>query len=217
MNKLFCMAISLFCFSQTATAELLTYAPSNQTISGVAISTTATVVTPESSVLLTNIASGLRKKYLAIFGTSVYVIQIFAEQPDLYIKSTSGNTSLESLETQSTVAVRLDFVYNVSADQIYNAFIDALKANAVDTTLPANSQFLSYVKNGGDAAKGTSMTFLMSKNGDGTETLIYEDPHGQMTTVTGEAGFAQSILSMWLGKISPNDKGLKELKAELVK
>lgn len=61
------------------------------------------------------------------------------------------------------------------------------------------------------------MTFLMVKNADGSETLTYEDPKKAVTTVNGTAGFSQAILSMWLGKVSSNDKGLKELKNELVK
>lgn len=209
--------LSLILTSQVASADLLTLTPSTDKISNVTLSQSAIASANGADVTLTNVASGLRKKYLAIFGTSVYVAQILAAQPELYVKSTDGNTSLESLATQTVVAVRLDFVYNVSADKVYNAFLDALKENAVDLTTPAIADFLSYVQNGGDAANGSSMTFLMVKNADGTETLTYEDPKMAVKSVTGGEGFSQQILSMWLGDISSNDKGLKELKAELVK
>lgn len=137
-----------------ASADLMTLVPGADKINGVTVSTSAVVAVGGADVSLTNVASGLRKKYLAIFGTPVYVAQIFAAQPEQFVKSTDGNTSLESLATQTVVSVRLDFVFNVSADKVYNAFVDALKENGVDMSSGAVAEFLSYVQNGGDAANG---------------------------------------------------------------
>ncbi|MCC6137272.1 MAG: chalcone isomerase family protein [Bdellovibrionaceae bacterium] len=209
--------LGLIVSASVASAELMTLTPGAKAISNVALSDAATVKVEGADVTLTNVGSGLRKKYLAIFGTSVYVAQVFAAQPEQFVKSNTGNAALESLQNQTVVAVRLDFVYNVSADKVYNAFFDALKENGVDMNEEKISGFLSYVQNGGDASNGSSMTFLMAKNADGTETLSYEDPADVVTTVVGASGFSQQILSMWLGKISSNDKGLKELKDQLTK
>lgn len=209
---------NLLLASAVASADLLALTPGAESINGVTLSDAAVVSVNGADVALTNIGSGIRKKYLVAFlGTPVYVAQVFAAQPEQFVKSANGNTALESLQSQTVAAVRLDFVYNVSADQVYNAFFDALKENAVNMDEPAVSEFLSFVKNGGNANKGSSMTFLMVKNADGTETLTYEDPAKAITSVTGTAGLSQQILSMWLGKISSNDKGLKELKEQLVK
>lgn len=215
--KALSLVLGLIFSANIASADLMSLQPATDKINGVTLSSTAVVSVDGADVTLTNVASGLRKKYLAIFGTPVYVAQVFAAQPELYTKSANGNTSLDSLATQTVVSVRLDFVFNVSADKVYNAFVDALKENNVDMSTGAVADFLSYVQNGGDASKGDSMTFLMVKNADGTETLTYEDPEMAIKTVTGPAGFSQQILAMWLGNISSNDKGLKELKAELVK
>ncbi len=201
-----------------AQADLMTLTPGPDAINGVTLSQSAVVDVAGVPTTLVNVGSGIRKKYLVAFlGTPVYVAQVFAAQPEQFVKSNQANAALESLQNQTVVAVRLDFVYNVSADQVYNAFYDALKENAVNMEDPTVAEFLSFVKDGGNANKGSSMTFLMVKNADGTETLTYEDPAKAVTTVTGVAGFSQQILSMWLGAISSNDKGLKELKEQITK
>lgn len=163
---------------------------------------------------LTNVGSGLRKKYVAIFGTSVYVIQFFAL--DVQAVDKTSDNFLPSMVSQNATAVRLDFVYNVSAEQVYTAFVDALSENNVDLEESSTAEFLSYVKEGGDAPNGSSMTFLLTKQEGGLDRVDYEDPNGEIKSVKGE-NLAQEILSMWLGEISANDKGLKELKAELLK
>lgn len=209
---------NLLLASAVASADLMTLTPGTEVINSVTLSQSATVSVGGADVTLSNVGSGLRKKYLVAFlGTPVYVAQVFAAQPEQFVKSNQGNTALESLQNQTVVAVRLDFVYNVSADQVYNAFFDALKENAVNMEEPVIAEYLSFIKNGGNANKGSSMTFLMVKNADGTETLTYEDPALAVTSVTGAAGLSQQILSMWLGNISSNDKGLKELKEQIVK
>jgi hypothetical protein len=202
----------------TAHADVLTLTPDTKKIKNVNLSQSAVAVIDGADVSMVNVGSGMRKKYLVPFlGTEIYVAQIFAAEPEEFLKSAAGIEALESLKNQSVSAVRLDFVFGVSADQVFTAFVDALKANSVDLEETVIASFLATVKNGGDAKNGSSMTFLMSKNDDGSETLVYEDPNGVTSTVAGNAGFGQQILSMWLGVISPNDKGLKELKDQLTK
>ncbi|MBY0384693.1 hypothetical protein K2X05_06000 [bacterium] len=204
-------------FVCNANASVASFTPGTEKISGVTLSTNAVVSVNGADVTLTNVGSGLRKKYIAILGTAVYVAQIFATQPEKYVKSNVDNQALDSLKDQTATLVKLDFVYNVSADKVYTAFQDALTTNQVDLSAPEIAEFLSQVQNGGDAAKGTSMLFVMFKNNDGTETLIYEDPAGTAKEIKGPVGFFIEVLSMWLGKISSNDKGLKELKVQLTK
>lgn len=211
---IFIVSILFVCHSNASVAS---FTPGAEKINGVTLSTNAVVSVNGSDVSLANVGSGLRKKYIAILGTAVYVAQVFAAQPEKYVKSNIENQALDSLKDQSATLVKLDFVYNVTADKIYTAFQDALTTNQVDLSASEVVEFLSQVQNGGDAAKGTSMLFVMIKNNDGTETLIYEDPVGASKEIKGSAGFSTKILSMWLGKISSSDKGLKELKDQLTK
>lgn len=219
MKTVSLLFLCLFAFN-SAFADLLTLTPnaSSFKIKSVVLSQTASTKINDKDTDLVNVGSGLRAKYLLpILGTPVYVAQVFAADPANYKKSSTGNESLASLEKQPAVAVRLDFLFNVSADKVYNAFVDALTANEVNLDDPTIAKFLANVQNGDDAPNGSSMTFLMYKNADGSETLTYEDPSGKLASVTGSAGLSKEILSMWLGNISSDDTGLQELKDQLTK
>jgi hypothetical protein len=216
--KALLLALS-FMFVASANADLITMTPDQVKINNLKVSAGGTVSVNGVDVALETITAGLRKKYLIPFlGTDVYDATIMGNNPEAYVKSNKGNEALDSMaSTQDVVVVELLFVHYVTADQIYVGFTDALKANNVDQTTAEMSQFLSDVKNGGDAQVGQTMTFMIVKNADGTETLTYENPTSQLTTVTGAAGLGKNILAMWMGNISVNDKGLQELKAQLVK
>jgi len=214
--RFFIVCLSLL-MAVTANAALIELTPGTTSIKNVPISASGVVKVDGADVNLTTIAAGLRKKYVVFVGTDVYVAQLLTAEPESYNKSNSGNDALLSLAGNSVVAMRLDFTYNVPADKLYTAFVDALGANNVDTTATDIAAFLKAVQDGGTAASGQSITFLMVKNADSTDTVVYENPTGGLTEIDGAAGFGQKVLSMWLGNILSNDKGLKELKDQLTK
>jgi hypothetical protein len=214
------MSLFVLVFSFSANAALITLSEDKAGFNGFQLPSTGTVNVNGADVTLTTITGGMRKKYLVpFFGTDIYVTQIMVADKNTVVKSAVGNEFLDSLATtQSVAAVKLNFEHNVDAGTIYLAFSDALTVNGVDIVSPEISQFLEIVKNGGDVAKGQSMTFLLVKNVDGSETATYENPAGVPSApVAGAPGLGRNILSIWLGKISVNDKGLLELKNQLVK
>ncbi len=193
-----------------ANADILKLNPSDTKLKGVTLATSAEA----AGFVMPNEASGLRVKYVLIKGVPVYVLQIFALDPSSIVKTPNGTEMLDTLSVQRALAVRMDFVYDVSADQVYTGFVDSFSANHVDLNKPHISSFLNAVKNGGAAPVGSSMSFLLTKSENGNDTMTFENPEGGVTTIEGP-GFAHEFFSMWLGLISPNDRGLKELRATL--
>jgi hypothetical protein len=215
--KAIALALGL-ALSVSAHASLVTLSPEKVNMNGYDVAAGGTVKIADADVALTTVAAGMRKKYLVpFFGTDVYVASFMVNAPAALVKSPAGNETLASLEATQTVAiVKMDFARYVTADQIFTAFTDALKVNGVDTATPELTAFVDAIKAGGDADVGQSMTFLLAKNADGSETLTYENPKGGVSApVTGAAGLSKNILSMYFGEISPSDKGLKELKDQL--
>lgn len=216
MKNLF-ISLSVVLASLSANAELLKLQGELKNIDGVTVAAGATAVVDGKEVPLTTVASGMRKKFvIGPIGTSVYVLQLMANKPEAYVKSNAGTEALDSLDQSTVMAAYLEFVYNPSADQVTNAFIDALKANGVDIASGDVAQFLASVKAGGNMQAGDTMTMLISKTATG-ETLSYETAAGVAPVVNGAPGLGKKVMSMWLGKIAASDKGLKELKNELTK
>lgn len=215
--KAFLIAASLF-FAMSANAALVSPAAETVTLNNQTVTAGGTVAINGQDVALTTVMAAMRSKVTAfVIWTEVYVVQFLTDKPEAFVKSANGNEALDSLAaTQDVVAVKLDFKYPVEAKLLFNAFATALKANAVDLKSEEIKTFLGNVKAGGDVPVGSSLTLLLVKNADGTETVSYENNKGEVSTVTGAAGLNKNILSMWLGAIDKDDEGLKKTKAELV-
>lgn len=217
--KAFALALGL-ALTFSANASLVTLSENKINMNGYDVAESGTVVIADAPVELRTVSAGMRKKYLVPFwGTDVYVAQFLVNDKPAVVKSPAGNETLASLDaTQKTFVVKMEFHHYVTADQIFTAFTDALTTNGVDTKAADLAAFIDGIKNGGDADVGQSMTFLLVKNADGSETVTYEDPQGVIaTSITGAAGLSKNVLSMWFGNISPNDQGLLELKEQLIR
>ncbi|MDG0815752.1 chalcone isomerase family protein [Bdellovibrio svalbardensis] len=209
-NFLVSSALVLTC--SLAQASLLKLEKGPRTVEGINISQSADAIVGDQSVHLGTVGAGVRWKKILLAKLKVYVAQLMVESPDRFIKK--DKEALKSLDDSSTVAIQLTFLRTVDAPTVQNSFRDALMANKIDLSHDAVKTFLSAVKNGGDATSGNSLTILIQKHSDGTETLVYEDSTGMQTQVQSDKGLTQKILAIWLG--TPSDDGVASCKSDLL-
>lgn len=195
-----------------AEASLLKLEKGSRAIQGVNISKSADATIDQTSVHLGTVGGGLRWKKVLLAKVNVYVAQLLVSSPERFVKK--DKEALKSLDDSETVAIQLTFLRTVDAPTVQSSFRDALSVNKVDMGTDAIKQFLSAVKNGGDATSGNSLTILVHKHSDGSETLIYEDSAAKQTVIKGDKGLTQKILSIWLG--TPADDGVGSCKSDLL-
>jgi hypothetical protein len=216
MNKVMLAALLVTASVSTfAHADLLTMKAGTTVKNGVTISTGATATVEGKTYDLTTVGSGLRNKRV-IFDVPVYIAQLLVSDASRYVKTEAG--ALPSLDNETSVAIRLNFLRDVPADKVTTSFQDGLDANAVDAKDADIVQFMAAVTKNGDAKNSGSLTIFLTKNDDGTETLAYENlrgPKADVTVVKGSKGLTNKVLSIWLGKTA--DSGLAALKTELMK
>lgn len=214
LMKTIILSLALCLSTTLAHANILQLTPGTETKAGVTISTGGIAMVKGVQHSLVTVGSGIRVKYLiGSIGTKVYVAQILVTDPNSYNKA----DGLKSVAAQSASALVLSFVTTVPANKVYSSFEDGLVTNNVDTSAQDVSAFLNAVNSAGEAANGKNLTLLFVKNADGSETLSYEHTNGNVVEITGPAGLAEKILSIWLGTPVDGDDGLAELKAELLK
>lgn len=201
--------IALVWAAAGAHADLLKLKPGEKVLEGVPLAVSA----ESAGVTMPAVAAGLRKKYVA-WGVAVYVLQIFGNDPAGVVKTPNDNEMLDSFGTQSDIAVRMDFVRSVDVDTIHSGFLKGLNENGADVNRPALVAFLNAVRAAGPASNGSSMSFYFHRQSSQSDRMMFETLSGQTVVVEGER-LAHDILSMWLGRVSPNDKGLVELRATL--
>ncbi|WII72075.1 hypothetical protein QJS83_16560 [Bdellovibrio sp. 22V] len=196
-----------------AEASLLKLEKGARSIEGVNISKSAEVTLGSEKSALGTVGGGLRWKKVLFSKVNVYVAQVLVSSPERFIKK--DKEALKSLEDSSITAIQMTFLRTVEADKVQTSFRDALSVNKVDLKNTTIKTFLDAVKNGGDAASGGSLTVLVQKHSDGSETLIYEDTAGKQTKIKGDRGLAHDIFAIWLG--TPADDGVAALKNDLLR
>jgi hypothetical protein len=213
--KLILAATLIASMSSLAAADILTLKPGPNAINGVNISTgaTASIDANKTTIDLTTINAGLRAKQV-IFSIPVYVAQLLLSDPSRYVHTANG--ALPSIDNEQTVAMRLTFLRDVDAQTIATSFQDGLDANKISAKDPDIAGFMKAVTQGGDVKNASSVTILITKNADGSETLAYENGvNAAPTIVKGSKDFMHKVMSLWLGNTA--DSGLADLKKELVK
>lgn len=177
------MAIALFASSFGAQADILTLGTSSKKVDGVKIYDTATTNVSGRTVPLTEKAAALRQKTVVVITKDVYVAQLLVADGGAYDTTKTAScphgtpdasqNELKGLDTQKAVAIRLDFLYPVTASQFDGAFRDSFNANKIDWNTPAITQFLNAVNAGGDVKVGNSWTLVLEKNIDGKDVLSF--------------------------------------------
>ena len=101
------------------------------------------------------------------------------------------------------------------SSKIASSFEDALVANKVDVKDSEMEAFMKMVNAIGNAQSGGTLTLLVVKNADKTETLAMENSSSSAPQIHNfAAGFSKKLLSIWLG--TPADSGLEKLQGELL-
>lgn len=195
-----------------AQAGILQLEKGTRSVEGVNISKSAQATLNGKTETLGTVGAGLRWKKVLLAKVKVYVAQVLVSSPDRFVKK--DHDALKSLEDSETVAMQLTFLRTVDAPTVQSSFHEALSVNNVDIENAAIKKFLTAVAQGGDATSGNSMTIVLQKHSDGTESLIYEDCNGKQSKVDGEKGLTQKIMSIWLG--TPADAGVASLKADIL-
>ena len=182
----------------------------------VAIGTTATEQVTGANKNLTLVGAGMRKKSVIGIPKSIYVLQFFAEDATKIQKD--ADQAADSVMKAGVVALRLSFVYGVSADQITTAFSEGLGANLTASEMASEDiqEFLNNtVGNSGSMPNGTVLN-IVGYTKDGTEYVAYENNGSLITQKAKAPGLIKKIFSIWLGKIDDSDALLGRLKTELL-
>ncbi|WP_374001053.1 chalcone isomerase family protein [Bdellovibrio bacteriovorus] len=203
---------SLLMLSLSSNAALLQLEKGTRTIEGVNVAKSAQGALDNKKIELGSVGAGLRWKKVLLMKVKVYVAQLLISSPERFVRKSTE--ALKSLEDSESVAIQLSFLRSVDADTVQSSFRDALSANKVDMQNPSVKTFLDAVRMGGDADAGASLTILVTKHSDGSESLIYEDTAGHQTRINGDKGLAHKIFSIWLG--TPADDGVASLKNDIL-
>lgn len=212
MRKVAISILSLL-FVQSSFAALLTPSGPAEKIENISTYKAATSNIENENIVLSSIGTGLRAKKVVFLSVKVYVGQLFVHSADEFKKSI--NEPLAALKNQRTVAMQLHFLRDVDAENVQKSFIEALKANKVNTEDSSIKQFLDAVKKSGEAKQGKSLTILGSTLKDGSEVIYYETTSGAVSEIKGSKGFIEKIFSIWLGTSA--DDGVAQLKKNILK
>jgi hypothetical protein len=213
MKKIFASTAVAFVMAVPAWAGLLTSTKMDKYIDSVQLSKSVSTNVEGKDTAMNIVGAGLRSKTILFTSVNVYVAELFATEDDQFVRD--ENKALGSLMKSDTTAIRLNFVHTVEAEKVQSAFREALVTNAVKLSDPAVVKFLSAVANGGDAPNGSTLVVLGHKNGDGSESVIYENPNGKSVEIKGDKGFIENIFKIWLG--IPVDKDLSRLKYQIIR
>jgi len=212
MKKPLLLLISFSLWAFSSKASLLDLEPGAKSISGINISHGATTSWEGQNRSLLTVGSGLRRQKILLNDMDLYVAQLLVSHPTRFVPHPSE--TLNSLQDSSTVALHLTFLQGLDAAKVRSLYRDSLAANHVDLQLPEIKEFLTVISRSGNADEGKTISLVIHKNKDDSETLIYEDTEGRQSKVRGKMGLTGRIFSIWLG--IPLDKGLADLKKSLL-
>lgn len=212
-RTIFAAVLASTLMASSTFAAVLTTTPGDKVIEGIKIAQTGQVNIENQQLPVSLIGAGLRAKHVVIANVKVYVAELLSSDASKFVRTDAD--ALKSLDDSRTIALRMTFLRGVDAATVQTSFKEALDANKVNTADAAMSQFLTAVAKGGDAVNGKTLTIVMQKNADKTESVYYEDSNAKVTKVDGRQGFSSEIMSIWLG--TPADSGVANLKVQLIK
>jgi len=198
--------------SSAAFAGVLTVTPGTKEIEKVRVSTEAKAKVANRVYSLKLVGAGLRYKKIALFKADVYVGELLVDAPETFAKTEAG--ALASLANQKAAAIRMTFLRDVEGEKVSGSFKDGLEENKAPLDSENVKAFLEAVRTGGESRKGSTLVVIGEKLSNGKEAVSWETGSGKVTTITGDAGFMNTIFSIWLGKI--DDSGLENLRDEIL-
>ncbi len=214
MKFMSCVLLTAALLSGTAHASVLKLDSGKSEKQGVNISVGGTATVDSQSYTLTTVGSGVRWKKV-FFNVKVYVAQLLMGDQGKFVKTEDG--ALGSLDQQNAFAMHLTFLREVPMDKLVSAFEEGFAANNVAMTDADIAKFMALVNAGGHGEEGGTLSVVVTRATDGTETLTYEVQRARNPysgTMKAPAGFAKKVFALWLGV--PADDFLGQLKTELL-
>lgn len=201
--------------SISVSADIIKLNPGSGEIEGVNVATGATVAHDGQEHQLTTVGAGLRRsKVFGPVAIKVYVGQLMVADSTHFEKS--AERALQSMDRQSRLIMRLTFLRDVPSEKMVESFTDSLVANGLSPDEAEISRFMNLIRATGDVDKNTSITLFVTRNEDGSETLIYEvSGRPPFNPEVMSAQFLNRMASLWLGQ--PSDEGLKDFKSDLLR
>src|ERR1700722_18191263 len=163
------LLVATFAISFGARADLLTLTKSGATNTGVALSSGAVVTA--TKLPLTTVGAALRQKQILV-NQNIYVGQLLVAEPNTYKKTVQG--ALPSLDTESAVALVMNFLFSPPTFLVTQDFNAAAAANNISSNDPDIQAFMSIISPL-SFRDGGQLTLLFVKNADGSQTLQVED------------------------------------------
>ncbi len=213
-HLIFTILAGLFLNSQS-NAQTISATRSDKSFEDVKLSDSILLEDNGAKTTLKSVSFGLRKvKKFGLVTVSVYVIEFFAKNPALLVKTNDG--ILNSLKAAGTVQLRLTVLRDLKGTQISDSFKEALKANDIDSTkttteltavLTAVNEITKFKKD--------EVFSLTAEWKDGNATLFIQRPDQSIQKITGPDKFVIDLLSIWFGK--PVDEKMEDLKKTLLK
>lgn len=212
--KLLAFVLAAVVMSVTAQAAVLKLDEGKSAKQGVNISAGGTATVNSKDYPLTTVGSGLRQK--RVFAVvKVYIAQLLVGDTTKYVKSEAD--ALSSLANENAYAMNLTFLREVPMEKLTSAFEEGFAANHVSMNDPDIKKFMEMVSAGGAGEESGTLSVIVVRNDDGTETVTYEmirSHQPYVGSVTGAAGLGKKVFALWLGE--PADDYLAQLKTELM-
>jgi hypothetical protein len=201
---------SLVAFS--AQAAILTTVDGEKTLENVKISVSGSTSVDRRVAELTTVAGAIRWKKVGPAKPKVYVVELLVDDASKFVAS--YEKIQESVNSMSTVALKMTFLRNVESASIAQSFQDALVNNEIDTTQPEYKTLYEALTAGTDFKKGTSFAVVIEKVSEENDVVTYQNADDQEVSITGKRGFFEGFLSIWLGNTT-KDPGLDSAKKQL--
>ena len=173
----------------TLTLAPLTASAADNTCAGV------TMPTSEQAFGEALVRNGVGIRQATFLNVNVYVAA-------LYVEHKTGSVQ-EILKQDQPKVMALQFVRDVSSQEMVDALNDALRKNVGDEFGPAHQHLAKFVEKLPQLRKGTKLT-LAYRPGHGLELSV----NGKQLGTESDDHFANLVFRAWLGP-QPPDKDLK--------
>ena len=146
---------------------------------------------------------GLASKKVGIAKVKVFVVQVFTQYPDKFIRTETE--ALGSVKDVGYTTIRLTFVRGIDSTMVGDAINEYLNNNIPSSEYPLYKNDIDVVLGAisGDESftYGSSITIVGYKN-----HILYEDTKGKVTTINStNADLTTKMMAMFLGIVTNNE------------
>ena len=147
--------------------------------------------------------AGLASKKVGIAKVKVFVVQVFTQYPDKFIRTETE--ALGSVKDVGYTTIRLTFVRGIDSTMVGDAINEYLNNNIPSSEYPLYKNDIDVVLGAisGDESftYGSSITIVGYKN-----HILYEDTKGKVTTINStNADLTTKMMAMFLGIVTNNE------------